>query len=254
MNIDLTNKTALVTGGNVGIGAGIARNLAKCGATVAITYYSHDVEARETVNTIKEAGCKAEMFQLDATNSTQVTEIVAQVAEFLGGKIDILVNNAGHLVSRTKIDEMSDEHWHQVIDVNLSSAFYCTREALKYMNGDGGRIVNMSSLAGRNGGGNGTVPYAASKAGVIGFTRGLAKELAPRKITVNALAPGFIVDTPFHETFTGVENYERIVNGIPLKEAGVPDDVAGAVLYFVSDLGKWVTGQVAEINGGAWFV
>lgn len=254
VNIDLRDKTALITGGNVGIGAGIAKSLAEAGATVAITYYSHNEEAQQTVDAITAKGCKAAMFQLDATDSKNVDDVVAQAAEFLGGKIDILVNNAGHLVSRTKIEDMSDDHWHQVINVNLSSAFYCTRATLNYMNGDGGRIVNMSSLAGRNGGGNGTVPYAASKAGVIGLTRGLAKELAPRNITVNALSPGFIVDTPFHETFTGVEKYEGIVNSIPLKQAGVPADVAGAVLYFVSDLGKWVTGQVAEINGGAWFV
>lgn len=253
MKIDLSGKTALVTGGNIGIGAGIAKNLAECGASVAITYYSHNLEATETLEAMKHHGVKAELFQLDATNSDQVDDVVAQVAGFFDGTIDILVNNAGHLVDRITLDEMSNEHWHQVIDVNLSSAFYCCRAALKYM-GEGGRIVNMSSLAGRNGGGHGTVAYAASKAGIIGFTRGLAKELAPKKITVNALAPGFIIDTPFHETFTGVENYDRVVSGIPLGIAGVPDDVAGAVLYFVSDLGKWVTGQVAEINGGAWFV
>ncbi len=253
MNIDLTGKTALVTGGNVGIGAGIAKKLGACGAAVVITYYSHVDEAKQTVEQLRQQGCQTEMFQLDATDSIHVEAVVTKAAEYLGGKIDILVNNAGHLVNRVKVDEMSDEHWHRVMDVNLSSAFYCTRETLKYMNA-GGRIVNMSSLAGRNGGGNGTVPYSASKAGVIGLTRGLAKELAPRHITVNALAPGFIIDTPFHETFTGKDKYAGIISGIPLGQAGVPDDVAGAVLYFVSDLGKWVTGQVAEINGGAWFV
>lgn len=253
MQIDLSSKSALITGGNVGIGAGIAKAFAKCGAQVTITYYSHADEAKATVNALKSLGCKAAMQRLDATDSGQVAQVVSQAAAQMGGRIDILVNNAGHLVDRVDTDCMSDEHWHRVIDVNLSSAFYCTREALKYMN-EGGRIVNMSSLAARNGGGNGTVPYAASKAGVIGLTRGLAKELAPRKITVNALAPGFIVDTPFHETFTGFDNYQGIINGIPLGEAGVPKDVAGAVLYFVSDLGKWVTGQVAEINGGVWFV
>ncbi len=253
MQINLAGKTALVTGGNVGIGAGIAKAFAGCGAQVTITYYSHEIEANDTLNALRGLGCQAAMLHLDATDSDQVARVVSQAAGHMNGKIDILVNNAGHLVKRVSTDCMSDEHWHRVIDVNLSSAFYCTRETLKYMP-DGGRIVNMSSLAARNGGGDGTVPYAASKAGVIGLTRALAKELAPRKITVNALAPGFIAETPFHETFTGIENYAGIISGIPLGEAGRPADVAGAVLYFASDLGKWVTGQVAEINGGAWFV
>lgn len=253
MQINLEGKSALITGGNVGIGAGIATALAKCGAQVSITYLSHKIEARETVKSLQRLGCEAASFHLDATDSSQVNQVVSQAAEIMNSRIDILVNNAGHLVERVPAESISDDHWHRVIDVNLSSAFYCTRATLKHMP-DGGRIVNMSSLAARNGGGNGTLPYAASKAGVIGLTRGLAKELAPRKITVNALAPGFIVDTPFHETFTGFENYQGIINGIPLGEAGMPADVAGAVLYFISDLGRWVTGQVAEINGGAWFV
>lgn len=250
MKLDLSNKTAFVTGGNLGIGAGIAKALANCGAKVALSYYSHPNEANETV---KQIGGSAKAFQLDARDSAQVNAVFQEVAAYLGGKIDILVNNAGHLIKRVKVEDMSDEHWHQVMDVNVSSAFYCTRAVLPYMP-EGGRIVNMSSLAGRNGGGNGSAAYATSKAAVIGFTRAMAKELAPQKITVNALAPGFIVDTPFHETFTGVENYEGIVSGIPLKRAGTPADVAGAVLYYVSDLGDWITGQVAEINGGVWFV
>lgn len=250
MKLDLSGKGAFVTGGNLGIGAGIAKAVADCGAKVALSYYSHPDEAQETVRQIGE---NARAFQLDAKDSAQVNAVFKEVSEYLGGKIDILVNNAGHMVKRVKVEDMSDEHWHEVMDVNVSSAFYCTRAVLPYMP-EGGRIVNMSSLAGRNGGGNGSGAYATSKAAVIGFTRAMAKELAPKKITVNALAPGFIVDTPFHETFTGVENYEGIIAGIPLKRAGTPTDVAGAVLYYVSDLGEWVTGQVAEINGGVWFV
>ncbi|AEJ62009.1 short-chain dehydrogenase/reductase SDR [Spirochaeta thermophila DSM 6578] len=253
MKLDLSNKTALVTGAGVGIGAGIAKALAECGAKVAITYYSHREDAEKTASDIRAKGGEVYVFQLDATKSDEVAKVVKDVAEVLGGRIDILVNNAGHLIGRVNVAEMSDEHWHKVIHTNLSSNFYVTRAALPFIP-EGGRIVNMASLAARNGGGNGAVAYAAAKAGILGFTRGLAKELAPRNITVNALAPGFIVDTPFHETFTGREKYEDIIQRIPLKRAGTPRDVAGAVLYFVSDLGSWVTGQVAEINGGSWFV
>ncbi|MEM6430770.1 MAG: SDR family oxidoreductase [Deinococcota bacterium] len=254
MTIDLSGKTAFVTGGNIGIGAGISKALAAQGARVALSYYSHDDAAHKTAAHItSETGQDARAFQLDARDSQQVNRVTAEVADFLGGKINILVNNAGHLVKRVNVTDMTDEHWHQVMDVNLSSAFYCTRAALAHMP-DGGRIINMSSLAARNGGGQGTAPYAASKAAIIGFTRAMAKELAPRHITVNALSPGFITHTPFHETFTGKDKYDAIVSGIPLQRAGEPKDVAGAVLYYVSDLGCWVTGQVAEINGGVWFV
>ena len=254
MKIDLSGKTALVTGGNIGIGAGISRQLAEHGAQVVLTYYSHREAAEETCQQIEAAGGESHAFQLDATDSEQVRQVMNEVITALGGRLDILVNNAGHMVERVLIEDMDDDHWHKVMDVNVSSAFYCTRAALPYLKAANGRIVNMSSLAGRNGGGAGAAVYATSKAAVIGLTRGMAKEFAPYGITVNALAPGFIVDTPFHETFTGVENYESIIDSIPLKRAGVPDDVAGAVLYFVSDLGAWVTGQVAEINGGVWFV
>jgi len=250
MEINLKGKTALVTGGNIGIGRAISLALARCGADVAITYFDHDEEA---VKTIRAMGCQCPYLHLDATNTTEVNQVFSQAAQDLGGHIDILVNNAGHLVGRVLIAEMSDEHWHRVINVNMTTAFYCSRTVIPLMNRGWGRIVNMSSLAGRNGGGNGATAYAAAKAGIMGFTRGLAKELAPRGVTVNALAPGFIQGTPFHNTFTPPEAQQKIVANIPVGRGGTPEDVAGAVLYLVSDLSAFVTGEIIEINGGTWF-
>jgi len=250
MEISLKGRTALVTGGNIGLGRAISLALARCGADVAITYFDHDEEAAQTIRAM---GCQCPYLHLDATNSAEVNSVFAQAANELGGHIDILVNNAGHLVGRVPIAEMSDEHWHRVISVNLTSAFFCTRAVIPYMNTGWGRIVNMSSLAAHNGGGGGAVAYATAKAGVATFTRGVAKELAPKGITVNALAPGFILGTPFHKTFTKPEVQPEIIAGIALKRAGTPDDVAGGLIYFVSELASFVTGEIAEINGGSWF-
>ena len=190
---------------------------------------------------------------MDATDSADVDRVIPELASAMEGRVDILVTNAGHMVGRVLITDMSDEHWHKVIDVNLSSAFYCTRAVLPYMRDGWGRIINMSSLAARNGGGTGAVAYAAAKAGLLGLTRGLAKELASQSITVNAVAPGLILETPFHETFNTEEGRQAAIATIPLKRGGVPDDVAGAVLFLVSDLAGFITGEVTEINGGAWF-
>ena len=151
---DLSGKTAIVTGGNIGIGGAISRSLADCGAKVALTYYSHKEAGEETVKDIQEAGGEAFAFQLDVTKSDMVTDIVGQMAETLGGRVNILVTNAGHAVKRVKISEMSDEHWLRVINVNLSSTFYTVRAALPFIP-DGARIVTMASVSARHGGGVG---------------------------------------------------------------------------------------------------
>ena len=253
MEISLAGKNAFVTGGNIGIGRAVSLSLARCGADVALTYFSHQEEGEATVKAIQEIGRKAFAFQLDATNSENVSDVVGKAAQALGGHIDILMNNAGHLVGRSPIAEMTDEHWFKTINVNLTSTFYCTRAVLPFMNTGWGRIVNMSSLAARNGGGNGATAYAASKGAVIAFTRGLCKEVADQGITVNAVAPGLILETPFHDTFTTDEAIQGAINSTPLKRGGTPDDVAGAVLYFVSELGSFLTGEILEINGGLYF-
>lgn len=246
MEINLAGKTAVVTGGNIGIGRAYSLALARCGAKVVATYFT------STFEKIAEEGQTIIGIPLDATDSEQVNKVMAEAAEKLGGHIDILINNAGGLLGRVLISEMSDEHFHNVMNVNFSSTFYCSRAVLPYMP-DGGRIVNLSSLAAHDGGGNGSVIYSASKAAVIGFTRGLAKELGPRKITVNALAPGFIANTTFHNTFTPDAVQQAIIGKTPLGRGGTPDDVANAALYLVSDLGSFITGELMEINGGLYF-
>ncbi len=253
MKLDLTGKTAFVTGGNLGIGRAISLALARCGVDVALTYYSHREEGEQTVKDIEQMGRKAYAFQLDATDSTQVKTVVDKVARALGGHIDILMNNAGHLVKRSPIVDMTDEHWFTTMNVNVTSTFFCTRAVLPYMNTGWGRIVNMSSLAARNGGGNGATAYAASKGAIIAFTRGLCKEVADQGITVNAVAPGLILETPFHKTFNTDAGIQGAINSTPLKRGGTPDDVAGAILYFVSELGSFITGEILEINGGLYF-
>ncbi len=246
MQLDLTGKTAVITGGNIGIGKAFSLALARCGASVVATYFTSDFED------FAEEGQTIYGLFLDATDSAQVNKVMAEAAQKLGGKIDILINNAGGLLGRVLTSEMSDEHFHNVMDVNFSSTFYCTRAVQPYMP-DGGRIVNLSSLAAHDGGGNGSVIYSASKAAVIGFTRGMAKELGARRITVNALAPGFIANTTFHNTFTPDAVQQAIIGKTPLGRGGTPDDVANAALYLVSDMGSFITGELMEINGGLYF-
>lgn len=247
MQIDLSGKTAVVTGGNRGIGRSFASVLAEAGADVVITYYSSSYEPF----TVSRGS--VEGVQLDATDSKQVEEVMAKAADMLGGKIDILINNAGGLLARVPTTEMSDEHFHNVVNVNLSSAFYCTREASKFIP-DGGRIINLGSLAAHDGGGPGSIIYAATKGAINSFTRGMAKELSSRKITVNCISPGFIADTPFHNTFTSEKVQDIVAEKTLLKRGGTPDEVAYAALYLVSDMGTYVTGEIMEINGGLYFV
>lgn len=249
MKIDYTGKTALVTGAAVGIGRGIALALAEAGAAVAVTHYSH--EATALIAEVERAGGKLYDFTLDAASSADVDTVVDKAAEALGGRINFLVNNSGGLIARVPIEDMTDSHWRQVIDVNLSSAFYCTRAVLRHMP-DGGRIVNISSLAARSGGGDGAVAYATAKAGVEGLTRATAKAVAGRGILVNSVAPGFITDTPFHATFTPPEAQEATVKALPVGRPGYPADVAGAVLYLLSDGSSFCTGITLDLTGGVY--
>lgn len=249
MQIDLTGRTALITGGGIGIGRGIAEAFSAAGADIAVTHLTHP--ATDLIDDIAAGGGHAADYVLDATDSDAVNTAIDDIADAMGGKIDILVNNGGGLLARVDLPEMSDDHWHRVLDLNLTSAFYCTRAALRHMP-DGGRIVNISSLAARTGGGPGAIAYATAKAGLEGFTRATAKAVAAQGVLVNCIAPGFITGTPFHETFTPKTAQESTVQALPVQRPGYPSDVAGAALYLVSPAAAFCTGITLELTGGAF--
>ncbi len=251
MDIDLTAQRAIVTGASTGIGRAIAIALAGAGADVAIHYGSSRKEADETARAVESHGRRAVLVQADFRDPTAAGKAVEAAVQALGAPIDILVNNAGSLVGRSAVEEMDAELWQEVIALNLSSVFFATKAALPYL-GDGARIVNVSSVAARHGGGPGAFAYAAAKGGVMTLTRGLAKELASRNIRVNAIAPG-VIETPFHDKFSTPEQLETFRKGIPLGRLGTSEECAGAVLYLVSPLASYVTGQSIDINGGQWF-
>ncbi|WP_328891625.1 SDR family NAD(P)-dependent oxidoreductase [Streptomyces sp. NBC_00316] len=253
MPFDLTGRRALVTGAGHGIGAAVARGLAAAGADVVVHYGHSAADAENVAAEIGGLGVKAKALQADVTDARQVGGLVEEAAGFLGG-IDILVTNAGHLVARVPIAEMSEEHFHAVVDVNLGATYRTVRAAVPHLREAGrrGRIITMASQAAHDGGGPGAAAYAAAKAGVIGLTKGLAKEFGPDGITANALAPGFIGDTAFHGTFTAPAVQEKIVSGLPIGRGGVPEDVAGAAVYLASDEAGYLTGATFDIGGGAW--
>ncbi|WP_248925838.1 SDR family NAD(P)-dependent oxidoreductase [Paenibacillus hamazuiensis] len=252
MQIDLSGKVALVTGASSGIGAGIAQVLAEAGAKVAVNYNSSREKAEDVVSRIRQAGGIAQAFQGDVTSAEQIAVLVKQIGSEMG-TIDILINNAGHMLERLANAEMTESLYSRVIDLNLKSTVFMSKAVLPGMFAQrSGRIVNMSSVAAHHGGGPGASIYAASKAAVIAYTKGLAKEAAPYGVLVNCVSPGFIGSTRFHAQLTSEEGRQAAIAGTPLGRQGEPADVAGAVLFLASSLSGFITGETIEINGGAY--
>ncbi len=245
LTTDLSNQTALVTGASRGIGRAIAESLARCGAKVACVARSSE-KLKETVDAITAAGGTAEAFECDVANAASVEQTVAAVIA-KWEKLHILVNNAG-ITRDTLLARMSDEQWDEVLNTNLRGAFLFTRAVTRpMMQGRYGRIINISSVSGLVGNA-GQANYSASKAGLIGFTRSVARELASRNVTVNAICPGF-VETDMTAGLGEVVQ-EEVKKRIPARRLGQPDDVAAAVLYLASAAASYVTGQVLTVDGG----
>ncbi|WP_372630241.1 SDR family NAD(P)-dependent oxidoreductase [Cohnella sp.] len=251
MNTNLKGRIALVTGSGSGIGRGIALALAGQGADVAVHYHSSKEQAETVVREAQAAGVRSAAFRADLRIASEADRLLSEAAELFGRPIDILVNNAGHLVKRVPNSDLTEEHYEQVMNVNFKSCVFASRAAIPGMIRIGrGSIVNLSSVAAYNGGGPGASIYAASKAAVMAYTKGLAKELAAHGIRANAVSPGVIGQTSFHDTFTPEEARKAALKGIPLGREGTPEDVGHAVAYLVSDGASYLTGETIEVNGG----
>lgn len=244
----LTDRVALVTGGSRGIGRAICVALAKSGANVFLSYSSNPAAAEETKQLCEQAGGKASVLGFDVGKSEAV-EQAFETIKASAGKIDILVNNAG-ITSDGLLIRLKDEDWDRTIATNLSGSFYTARAAAKLMmKARYGRIINISSIVGEMGNA-GQAAYVASKAGVIGLTKSLAKELAARNITANAITPGFI-DTDMTAKLSP-EVREAMLKEIPLARLGSGDDIASLVVFLASDAASYITGQVIGVNGGMY--
>tara|TARA_B110000971_G_scaffold216611_1_gene251913 strand:- start:1821 stop:2588 length:768 start_codon:yes stop_codon:yes gene_type:complete len=251
-NNKLAGKNVLITAGAQGIGESITKHFIDSGANVAIHYFSSADTAKQLKEYAITNGLKAVIISGDLTKEADANALVEITIEAFGG-LDILINNAGSLVARKMLNEMDTEFWHRVMDINLTSMLFVTRAVAPYLaKNKNSSIVNLASLAGRKGGHPGSLAYATSKGAILTFTRALSTELGPQGTRVNAVAPGLILGTLFHNTHTTKESADATTAGIPIKRAGNAADVARAVLYMASEYDGFITGATLDINGGVY--
>ena len=252
MNTKLNGKSILITAGAQGIGEAITRHFIDSGANVAIHYFSSADTANKLVGYAISKGQKAIAISGDLTNETEAKALVEKTVESLGS-LNILINNAGSLVARKLLSEMEVTFWRKVMDINLTSMMYVTKAASPYLAKNGNSsIVNLASLAGRKGGHPGSLAYSTSKGAILTFTRALAVELGAQGTRVNAVAPGLILGTSFHNTHTTKKSADETIAGIPIQQAGSANDVARAVEYLASEYDGFITGATLDINGGVY--
>jgi len=247
----LQGKVAIVTGGARDIGRDVSIQLAKEGAKVVINFFSSEAEAKETQQQITASGGEAIAVKGDMTKWEEVQTLVEETKKAFGDHIHLLVNVVGGLFGRKTIEEQDEEWYNLLMDVNLKSVFFTTKAVVNSMP-SGSSIINFSSQAGRDGGGGGASLYATAKGAVMTYTRAMSKELGPKGIRVNAVAPGMIA-TSFHDRFTKPEIRTNVAAATPLRRQGEAKDVADLVVYLASDESAFITGANIDINGGTYF-
>ncbi|MDQ2900783.1 MAG: SDR family oxidoreductase [Acidobacteriota bacterium] len=254
VNLELQGKTAFVTGASRGIGAASALALARAGARHFILHYNrHRAGVEEVSTNLKSQGASTEVLQADLSQQSGIEALIADFRR-LSMPVDILVNNAGSLVKRAKLPEFTPELFDEVMNLNVKSAWFLTQAVAPGMiEGGSGCIVNLSSIAARNGGGSGSAIYAAAKAAVATITKALAKELAPKGVRVNAVSPG-TVDNDFHATFSNREILDSVVAQTPAGKLGDNEEIADAIVFLCSRAARYIHGQTIEINGGMYMV
>ena len=244
-------KVAVVTGGARDIGRAISVLLAKEGAKVVVNYYNSESGAKETLEEIKSFGGEAIAVKADASNLADINTLKSKTVETFGDQVHILVNNAGGLFARKTLQELDESFYDLVMNVNFKSTVF-VMQAFEPLMGKGASIINLSSLAARDGGGGGSSLYASSKGAVTTFTRAMAKELGPKGIRVNALCPGLIA-TKFHDDFTKDEVRAMVAGKTPVRREGSAEEVADLVAYLASENSSFITGANFDINGGLAF-
>lgn len=242
-------QVALITGASSGIGRATAEAFAREGASVAVNYLKNEEGAEEAAQAVRKLGRESITIKADVTRGTDVKAMMETTLKKLG-RIDILVNNAGDLLARRNLPEITEEYWDQIMALNAKSVFLCSQAIWKHMaDRKSGVIVNVSSIAGRNGGGPGASVYAAAKGAMITYTKGLAKELVPHGIRVNGINPG-VIATPYHERYSPPELFKKYVSTIPIGKAGTSEEVADVIVFLASPAARYVIGETVEVNGG----
>lgn len=247
--IDLKGKTALVTGSSRGIGRAIALAFGRCGAQVFVHYHRRTEAANEVVQMIESSGAQARAIQADMGHADEIKQMFDEVRSRTDEQLDILVNNAGGIGSAYPLAEMPKDVWDKMLATNLTAIFLCTQAAWSMLPDQTGRILNVTSISARTGGGPNATHYAAAKGAMNNFTRACAKEFAPRGITVNGIAPG-VIYTDLHKENTPQQQLDELKNRIPLGRLGEAGDIAGTALLLCSAHASYITGEIIEINGG----